>query len=174
MLAQLARTIPSAAVLPKTINAGALAAFLAPVITEDRARLLLRLKEYGLRERTVTGDGACQFRSLSDQLYRTQENHDTIRAVVVAQLKAGREKYEMYVPQKYSSYLAEMAKEATWGDHITLQAFADTFGVQVMVLTSFKTSCCIKIKPQKARSTRVLWLAFWAEVHYNSIYPAEE
>ena len=38
--------------------------------SEGRARLEGRLQLYCLTERQVKGDGACQFRSLSDQLYR--------------------------------------------------------------------------------------------------------
>lgn len=38
-------------------------------------RLESRLKLYGLCERKIKGDGACQFRSVSDQLYRTQDHH---------------------------------------------------------------------------------------------------
>ena len=36
----------------------------------DRQRLEVRLDRYGLVERIVKGDGNCQFRALSDQLYR--------------------------------------------------------------------------------------------------------
>jgi hypothetical protein len=34
----------------------------------------------------------------------------------------------------------------------------------------------ISIKPAGGggASDRVLWLSFWAEVHYNSIYPIDE
>lgn len=44
----------------------------APAAAEPTGRALLerRLRLYCLTERVVKGDGACQFRSLSDQLYR--------------------------------------------------------------------------------------------------------
>jgi len=31
----------------------------------------------------------------------------------------------------------------------------------------------IEISPRVKRSERVLWISFWAEVHYNSIYTAD-
>jgi hypothetical protein len=37
-------------------------------VSADRQRLLSRLEELGLTEKVVVGDGACQFRSLSDQV----------------------------------------------------------------------------------------------------------
>ncbi len=51
---------------------------------------------------------------------------------------------------------------------------ADSFGLRIMVLTSFTEQSVIKIDPSRKQSERVLWLSFWAEVHYNSIYPKEQ
>ncbi|KAK9120286.1 hypothetical protein Scep_018379 [Stephania cephalantha] len=41
----------------------------------DYQRLLQRLNVYGLYEVKVSGDGNCQFRALSDQMYRSPEHH---------------------------------------------------------------------------------------------------
>ncbi len=43
---------------------------------------------YGLVERTVRGDGNCQFRALADQLYRSEDMHADVRRTVVHQLRA--------------------------------------------------------------------------------------
>jgi hypothetical protein len=147
---------------------------LTDVVTPDRERLLLRLEQYSLVEKIVTGDGACQFRSLSDQLYRTPLYHDVVRNKVLEQLKSHPELYSMYVPAEYGKYCTEMSKPTTWGDHVTLKAAADTYGLQIKVLTSFVDTALIKIEPKQTQSQRVLWLSFWAEVHYNSIYPKLE
>mmetsp|Transcript_30332 Transcript_30332/g.70546 ORF Transcript_30332/g.70546 Transcript_30332/m.70546 type:complete len:144 (-) Transcript_30332:132-563(-) len=82
------------------------------------ARLLRRL---GLRERPVRGDGNCQFRALADQLYGSEEHHATIREQVVQQLQVRAERYCGFVPGSFKGYLAEMARDGTWGDHVTLQ-----------------------------------------------------
>lgn len=55
---------------PSEATAAADAAGAAPVGPTGRALLERRLRLYCLTERVVKGDGACQFRSLSDQLYR--------------------------------------------------------------------------------------------------------
>ncbi|KAH9301801.1 hypothetical protein KI387_013384, partial [Taxus chinensis] len=60
---------------------------------------------------------------------------------------------------------------ASGGDHVTLQAAADYYGVKICVVTSFKDTCFIEILPKVQRSKRVIFMSFWAEVHYNSIYP---
>ncbi|KAJ6792542.1 Uncharacterized protein M6B38_238165 [Iris pallida] len=139
--------------------------------TSDHQRLLDRLQLYDLVERKVEGDGNCQFRALSDQFYRTLEHHKFVREQVVNQLKSHPTLYEGYVPMAYSDYLKKMAKSGEWGDHVTLQAAADTYGVKIFVITSFKDTCYIEILPNIQKSTRVIHLSFWAEVHYNSIYP---
>ncbi len=34
-------------------------------------------------------------------------------------------------------YLADMAQPTTWGDHVTLKAAADLYGLRIMLVTSF-------------------------------------
>ncbi|XVE68834.1 hypothetical protein DITRI_Ditri09bG0101800 [Diplodiscus trichospermus] len=140
----------------------------------DHQRLLDRLQLYGLVENKVQGDGNCQFRSLSDQLYRSQDLHNFVREQVVSQIKLNPEIYEGYVPMAYGDYLKKMSKNGEWGDHVTLQAAADSYGVKIFVLTSFKDTCYIEILPHTQKSERIIFLSFWAEVHYNSIYPEGE
>lgn len=142
--------------------------------TLDHQRLLDRLQLYQLVESKVRGDGNCQFRALSDQVYRTAEHHKFVRQQIVNQLKLHADIYEGYVPMAYDEYLNNMAKVGEWGDHVTLQAAADLYGIKVFVITSFKDTCYIEIVPSEQRSNRVIFLSFWAEVHYNSIYPVED
>ncbi|XP_062173123.1 OVARIAN TUMOR DOMAIN-containing deubiquitinating enzyme 12-like isoform X3 [Alnus glutinosa] len=139
--------------------------------TLDHQRLLDRLQLYDLFEHKVQGDGNCQFRAISDQFYRTPEHHNFVREQVINQLKSYPEIYEGYVPMAYGDYLEKMSKSGEWGDHVTLQAAADLYGVKIFVITSFKDTCYIEILPHLERSKRVIYLSFWAEVHYNSIYP---
>lgn len=93
--------------------------------SQDHQRLLQRLNAYGLFEAKVSGDGNCQFRAVSDQLYGSPEHHKHVRKEVVKQLKQFRSVYEGYVPMKYRKYRKKMAKSGEWGDHVTLQAAAD-------------------------------------------------
>ncbi|GAB4821497.1 hypothetical protein N2152v2_008543 [Parachlorella kessleri] len=141
---------------------------------EARQRLDARLDLYGLTERLVKGDGNCQFRALSDQLYRTPRLHAFVRECTVAQLRRDRQRYEGWVPADYDAYCRAMARSGEWGDHVTLQAAADYFGLKICVLTSFPEGAFIEIMPQRTRSSRILYLSFWAEVHYNSVYMQED
>ncbi|XP_048326324.1 OVARIAN TUMOR DOMAIN-containing deubiquitinating enzyme 9 isoform X2 [Ziziphus jujuba] len=140
----------------------------------DHERLLERLQLYEVVEHKVQGDGNCQFRALSDQLYRSPDYHGVVRELVVKQLKSYPEMYEGYVPMAYVDYLKKISKNGEWGDHVTLQAAADSYGIKIFVITSFKDTCSIEILPHTQKSKRVIFLSFWAEVHYNSIYPEGE
>ncbi|KAL2645402.1 hypothetical protein R1flu_012989 [Riccia fluitans] len=137
----------------------------------DHQRLAERLVLYGLNERQIQGDGNCQFRALSDQLYRTSEHHKYVRKNVVSQLKSKPEVYSGYVPMSYNEYLKKMAKSGEWGDHVTLQAAADYYGTKIWLITSFKDTAFIEILPAQVQTYRVIYLSFWSEIHYNSIYP---
>ncbi|KAM1053592.1 hypothetical protein ACFX2I_001008 [Malus domestica] len=140
----------------------------------DHQRLLDRLQLYDLVECKVQGDGNCQFRALSDQLYRSPEYHGVVRDQIIQQLMSHPEMYEGYVLMGYVDYLNKMSKNGEWGDHVTLQAAADSYGVKIFVITSFRDTCYIEILPHVQKSNRVICLSFWAEVHYNSIYPEGE
>ncbi|KAI3520622.1 hypothetical protein L1887_10072 [Cichorium endivia] len=140
----------------------------------DHQRLSQRLHAYGLYEVRVSGDGNCQFRAVSDQLYRSPEYHKHVRKEVVKQLKDNRALYEGYVPMKYKKYCKKISKSGEWGDHVTLQAAADKFAAKICLLTSFRDTCFIEITPQHQAPQRELWLSFWSEVHYNSLYEIRE
>ncbi|KAJ6317459.1 hypothetical protein OIU76_013073 [Salix suchowensis] len=137
----------------------------------DHQRLLERLKVYYLVENKVQGDGNCQFSSLSDQLYHSPEHHKLVREQVIDQLKSQPQLYNGYVSMAYGDYLKKMSKSGEWGDHVTLQAAADSYGIKIFMITSFRDTCYIEILPNVQKSNRVIFLSFWAEVHYNSIYP---
>lgn len=117
--------------------------------TIDHETLLERLGTYGLAEFQIEGDGNCQ-------------------------LKEFRKHYEGYVPMEYKVYLKKMKRSGEWGDHVTLQAAADRFAAKICLLTSFRDTCLIEIVPRGATPTKELWLSFWSEVHYNSLYATED
>ncbi|KAL0400043.1 UNVERIFIED_CONTAM: OVARIAN TUMOR DOMAIN-containing deubiquitinating enzyme 11 [Sesamum radiatum] len=140
--------------------------------TLDHERLAERLTTYGLAELQMEGDGNCQFRALSDQLFQSPDYHKYVRKEVVKQLKRHRRLYESYVPMKYKHYLKKMKRLGEWGDHVTLQAAADRFEAKICLVTSFRDTCYIEILPKDKSPLRELWLSFWSEIHYNSLYQA--
>ncbi|KAK9196426.1 hypothetical protein WN943_004554 [Citrus x changshan-huyou] len=44
------------------------------------------------------------------------------------------------------------------------------FQAKICLVTSFRDTCYVEIIPKDKNPTRELWLSFWSEVHYNSLY----
>jgi len=139
------------------------------LVKTEYENLTRKLSLYGLQERKTKGDGNCQFRALSDQIYGTEEFHEDVRRAVVMHLQAHEAAYRDYVPKIYAVYLAEMIEDGTWGDHLTLKACADAIGAQINLITSYEENGVVQVMPEVRRSEKELWLSFWAEVHYNSL-----
>ncbi len=78
--------------------------------------------------------------------------------------------YKPHVAGNYAEYCANMQYLATWGDHITLQAAADAYGVRILVLTSWRDSEVVEVVPRQQSSEKIVYLSFWGGSHYNSVY----
>jgi hypothetical protein len=117
--------------------------------------------------------GNCQFASLSDQLYRTPKMQGVVRRLVVQQLTDNPDYYARFVPGDYKFYCWKMSQNHVWGDHLTLQAAADRYGIQISLITSYKDAPYMHIMPREIKSCRILWLSFFGELHYNSLYTEE-
>ena len=97
------------------------------------------------------------------------------------QLASHPELYAVFIPGDYTAYVASMAAPAAWGDHVTLQAAADALGARVVVVSTYEPDPVIDIVPHGwvdgegkggGGPLRTLCVAFFAEVHYNSVLPA--
>ena len=147
---------------------------LSPAETNnDKNRLARRLAKYKMTEVKVRGDGSCQFRALSYQLFGDESGHSGVRKAVLKRLKShrcvaacraagimriqkrhavtltlhqiliflpilSRSTYEPYMVDGFTAYVKKMEKNGTWGDHLTLKAAADAYGVRIFVVTSFE------------------------------------
>ena len=138
-----------------------------PVITDKevaRNRLQELVHVYNLNEHVVSGDGNCQFSALSDQLYGSPDYHHVVRRLAVEQMRSYPNVYGQFVEGDFEVYLDKMAQDRTWGDHVTLKAAADYYGMVLNLLTSYKDAAYIKVEAVEVKSSRELWLSFWAEV----------
>ena len=112
----------------------------------------------------------------SDQLYREPKFSGLVRELVVRTLRENAECYVEFVSGiSYEGYCSRMLSTSEWGDHLTLQAAADRYQVRINLITSYEDSPYLEIIPNSVAQTqsivRSLWLSFFAEVHYNSLYP---
>lgn len=105
-----------------------------------------------------------QFCALSDQLYRSPSHHKVVREQVCKHLKKNPEDFREFVPEDFDTYCYHMSRKGTWGDHVTLKAAADCFGVNIWLLTSYPDAAVLEIQGKAKKTDRILYLSFWAEV----------
>eukprot|EP00698_Gefionella_okellyi_P022555 TRINITY_DN7494_c0_g1_i1.p1 TRINITY_DN7494_c0_g1~~TRINITY_DN7494_c0_g1_i1.p1 ORF type:complete len:185 (+),score=48.08 TRINITY_DN7494_c0_g1_i1:302-856(+) len=151
----------------------------ASLKTADMSGLRLleqRLSHLNLKTVEMLGDGNCQFRSFSSQLYRTPDHHLHVRASAVAQLREKRHLYSMFFDgdADMDRYIAQMAKPMTWGDEITMKAVADRFGVVIHVITSTDDYWSLVYQPDQKLVDKHLFVSYISPVHYNSVYHRDE
>ena len=114
--------------------------FLIPLTRKDR---LDPFSERGVIAFDPPGNGNCQFSALCFFLRSIgiERSPETLRREIVRYLQQNPNDLEgfpleLFVGQRWSDYLAEMIKDGTYGDHITLQAAANIFNVQFTVHSS--------------------------------------
>ena len=141
----------------------------------ERQLLRRRLDGLGLRENEVDGDGNCQFRAIADQLYGSSDRYAEVRANIVEHLRSNSSRYSAFVPDSYDTYIENMGRDGNWGDHLTLQAASNVYGLEIRVYTSYDEDWERVIRPaDDGNIGRAIQLSFYAEVHYNSVYPKTE
>ena len=86
-----------------------------------------RLSYYGLHMLQVGGDGNCQFRSASQQLFGTEAHHGYVRQQAVEYMRSHKALFSGFCADavEFERYLARMARDRMWGDELTLRAISD-------------------------------------------------
>ncbi|EFH39069.1 hypothetical protein ARALYDRAFT_359352 [Arabidopsis lyrata subsp. lyrata] len=81
---------------------------------ENNQRRITLVSSIGMEEIDVVGDGNCQFRALSNQLYDDENHYNYIRQQVIEELRAHPERYRRFAEAEagisYEEYLTSMAR----------------------------------------------------------------
>eukprot|EP00966_Prymnesium_polylepis_P219979 5089010-Prymnesium_polylepis.1 len=170
-----AKVAPSVAALPSARPSN-LSRPGATEVQSESQRLQERLRTLGLREHPITGDGACMFRAVADQLWGKQERHAEVRQRAIETLRAQRDHFAPFVPddESFEQYLRRLSQPGEWGDNLMLQALASAFGVDINLVTTFPDAKIVRVETAAgggaaAQHPRQLWLGFYADVHYVSV-----
>ena len=143
--------------------------------------LTQRLARIGRQPVSIVGDGNCFFRSVSHQLYGTEDCHHQIRALAIQQLINFPEYFVEYITeQSWLSYLQNMSRLGTWADHIVIQAVANTNNLRINVTeTALNFSESTVVSPISTRTenqeqgsnARDIFIGHLDELHYVSTSP---
>ncbi|GFR45230.1 hypothetical protein Agub_g6628, partial [Astrephomene gubernaculifera] len=139
------------------------------VYQSHEQRLRERLERLQLEMLIVAGDGNCQFRSISNELYGSQAHHAIIRRHAVEHIAARREVFECFLGEDFDDYVQQMGRSGTWGDELTLRAVCDSYGIIVHVVTSDEGNWYLTYMPECRKLDREIFLTYIAPIHYNSI-----
>eukprot|EP00026_Physarum_polycephalum_P011271 Phypoly_transcript_11478.p1 GENE.Phypoly_transcript_11478~~Phypoly_transcript_11478.p1 ORF type:complete len:280 (+),score=21.29 Phypoly_transcript_11478:126-965(+) len=151
------------------------------------SRMKERLEKHGFIEAPVVPDGNCQMRALADQIHGDENYHADVRSKIIAWLSKN-EKFPIddsgstlgdfidrdHYP-RWSSYVIYMSRNGSWGDHITLVAAAEVYGVQISIISNVDDGGAgqymTTITPRSQKPTKTVNLSHWHELHYNSLHP---
>lgn len=142
-------------------------------ISEGIKLLDERLAFLKLRSIKTVDDGNCQFRSISKELYGSEDYHFAVRKRVIEHMRANRVMFEPYVGDAadFDEYLFAMSKNKTWGDELTLRAAADGFGVEIHIITTEPENYLLTYGPVVTKLSRKLFLSYISPIHYNTVQP---
>jgi len=156
---------------------------------EDGLKLLReRVDNIKVKVIHMEDDGNCQFRSLSAELFGSQNHHGLVRSKVVEYMASHADEYSFYIGEaaEWANYLRTMAKPRTWGDELTLRAACDCFGCVVHVVTTEHDNWLLHYVPSALdgqmreqdstppEGVRECFLAYVSPIHYNIIAPLED
>ncbi len=139
--------------------------------------LTTRLARIGRKPVNIVGDGNCFFRSVSHQLYGTEDHHPQIRALAIQHLINCPEHFVEYnTDQSWLQYLQNMSTLGTWADHIIIQAVANASHLRINITESalnFSESTIVSsiyTQPDR-RNARDIYIGHLDELHYVSTTP---
>ena len=150
-----------------------------PVNISSMSVLTTRLARRGRKPVNIVGDGNCFFRSISHQLYGTEDRHPQIRALAIQHLINYPEHFVEYnTDQSWLQYLQSMSRLGTWADHIIIQAVANANNLRINITESepnFSESTtvspiCTENETQR-RNLRDIYVGHLEELHYVSTTP---
>ena len=150
-----------------------------PVIDTSMSVLTARLAKIGLMPINITGDGNCFFRSVSYQLYQTEDRHAQIRALAIQHLINCPEHFiESNTQQSWVQYLQDMSMLGTWADHIIIQAVANAIGLRIHITESaqnFSESTVVSsVYAESGGNVRDIYIGHLDELHYVSTAPTTQ
>ncbi len=68
----------------------------------------------------TAGDGNCLFRSISHQLYGTEEHHMPIRLLCMRYIRNEGAFFQDYVTEAIEDYVQMKAQSGQWGDDVEI------------------------------------------------------
>lgn len=86
---------------------------------------------------TMSSDGNCFFRCISQELTGEQTYHDKLRAKVCSFMEQHKDKFEAYVDTSFTKHMRKMKRDGTWATHAEIFGMATLLGCSIHVHTKY-------------------------------------
>ena len=121
----------------------------------------------------VGGMGDCLFRAVAHQIYGDANRHLEIRRTGIQYLQNNPDRFiESAVVDNtsWSEFINYMSMDGTWGDHIILQAIAETVNLRIHVIESSQNFAELTLVQtlNLSETTRSIYIGHIGELHYVS------
>ena len=146
-----------------------------------------QLQTQSLTIRTMSSDGNCLFRSISDQLYGDSGiSHSTIRSEICNHISNNTDEYQHFLLMDeddedimdITSYVDEMREEKTWGSDVEIVAACRVYNVGIKVFSCVHDGGVLRFGDHTDDGTgsggeEDLLLSYHGNDHYNSVHPMD-
>jgi len=135
----------------------------------DPATLSRRLSTKNLQIIPMAKDGNCMFRSIADQLFGDADgHHEEVRRRCMDYMQQERDHFSQFVTEDFNTYLNRKRKDATFGNHLELQALSELYNRQILIYTTDENPINIFQDDYKTEYPP-FQLSYHYGNHYNSV-----
>jgi hypothetical protein len=127
--------------------------------------LSIKLKEIGLEEYDIDGDGNCLFRAISHQLYGSDRSHLQLRSQAVDYIQRNADDFTPFLEEPISKYVARMSKSGVYGGNLELVALSKLLNLNIVIYQSQSDPLVIQ-SPQS--SDKTIYIIYYSYEHYSS------
>ena len=131
------------------------------------------LEKIGYFIREVGGDGNCLFRSVSDQMDNTENNHKMYREMCLTYMKNNPDEFSPFIEddETFDKYLERMSDDGEWGGNLEIYALSKTLNANFYIYIHKHPMYIVNNfeKPKKN-----ILLTYHEGKHYNSLRKLEE
>ncbi|XP_055844906.1 protein ovarian tumor locus isoform X2 [Episyrphus balteatus] len=128
------------------------------------------LEENNFYRKHTARDASCLFRTISEQVYDTQQYHLTIRKKCVSYMRKHRSYFESQVDKDLDEYLDDMSKPKSYGTLIELQAVSFVFKRNVLLFEPYTLGSNFSYRPDFSDVFRVFYTP---ERHFDSVFTSD-
>ena len=131
------------------------------------------LEKLGYFIREVGGDGNCLFRSVSDQLDNTEQNHKLYREMCINYMKENKDEFSPFIEddEPFDKYLERMDEDGEWGGNLEIYALSKVLNANFYIYIHKHPMYVVKNfeKPKKN-----ILMTYHEGKHYNSLRKLDE